>query len=88
MRAPFSLETQCARSSEEKEGMMRLGNLVRDVSRRVVGCSQVSTICRKVDFGGLEYHEFEMEEELAARTVVKRIGPRTGPTIPIAKTLE
>ena len=29
-----------------------------------------------VDFGGLEFVEFEMSPELADRTVVKRIGPR------------
>jgi len=59
-----------------------------DVTRRVAGCSQVKVLRRKVDFGGLEYHEFEMEEELANGTVIKKIGPHKGPAVLIARNLE
>ena len=31
---------------------------------------------------------FEMEEEMAERTVIKKIGPRKGPAVPIARNLE
>ena len=75
MRLPYASEKQCVRSSREIEGMSRLESLVRDVSRRVAGCSQVTTMRRKVDFGGLEYHEFDMEQEMAKRTVIKKDWP-------------
>ena len=43
---------------------------------------------RRVDFGGLEFVEFEMEPELAERTVVKYIGPREEAPRPITTTLQ
>ena len=88
MRTPLALETKCARSDREIEGMSRLERLVSDVSRRVIGCSQVNPGRRKVDFGSLVFHEFVMEEEMAERTVIKKIGPRKGPVVPVTRTLE
>ena len=41
-----------------------------------------------VDFGGLEFVEFEMSPEMAERTVVKRIGPREEAPRPISTTLQ
>ena len=41
-----------------------------------------------MDFGSLEYIEFEMSPELANRTVVKRIGPREEAPRPISTNLQ
>ena len=85
---PHAFEDRCARSDQKAEGMSRLQSLIHAASHRITGNSQVVTNRRKVDFGSIEFHEFVMEDELAERTVIRRIGPRTKPVVPIARNLE
>ena len=88
MRLPCAFEDKCARSEQKTDGMSRLQSLIQGVSQTVSRFSQDVTRGRKVDFGSIEFHKFVMEDELAERTVIKRIGPRTKPVVPVSRNLE
>ena len=71
------------KSASKRDGQKR-----REISNVRPGPEGEKVCSRRVDFGGLEFVEFEMEPELAERTVVKYIGPREEAPRPIATTLQ